>query len=114
MQFDDNSMEYIEHRARMRDFYLRRRSEILRLLFVLLVAFPVLFAATLLVPPVQGILSAKQRILEAQLEGMKRIPELEHKLEKLNSQISILATESIDRCPITDGRESHACWPTST
>jgi len=94
--FDDNSIEYFEHRARMREFYLRRGSEMMRVSVVMLAVFPLVFAVIYLIPPVQGLLRAKQHVVEAELEGMQRIPDLEQKIAKLDSQISILSTESID------------------
>ena len=96
MPFNDNSMEFLEYRARMREIYLRRRSKMLQMFFVLLVIFPLFFAAIFLVPSVQGILRAQQQILEARLEGMKQIPRLEQKLDKLESQMVLLTTESVD------------------
>ncbi|MCK2120816.1 hypothetical protein [Pseudomonas sp. PNPG3] len=73
----------------------RRRSQNLSFLLGYFVVFIFAFSAVLLVPPVQGILNKKELILAAELEGMKKIPELEKTLAKIEGQISLLNSGSV-------------------
>ncbi|WP_182374888.1 hypothetical protein [Pseudomonas putida] len=73
----------------------RRRSQILSLLLAYFFLVIVGFSAFLLVPAVQGILNKKEMILAAELEGMKRIPEIEKSLRSLEGQLAVLTSESV-------------------
>lgn len=96
MQPDDNSMEYLSHRLRYQDFFLKRRSQTFLGLFTFFLIVGVLSTLVAVLPPVRGVLRNKELILAAELEGMKRIPALEVKLEELDSKIIILTTKSVD------------------
>lgn len=64
---------------------------ILGYFFIMLIAFCVIS----LVPPIQGILNKKEQVIAAQLEGMKKIPDLEKNILRLESQLAILSSESV-------------------
>lgn len=96
MEFNDNSREYIRHMVNREDYLYRRRKQTLIIIFASLVLFPLVFSVLQLVPAYQSILSKEEQILDAQLEGMKKIPNIEKNLSQLESQISILSTESIE------------------
>ncbi len=97
MEFDDNSMAFFQYQDHMREIYFRRRQQMILVSIMLLFVFPMFLVAILLVPPIRGILNQQEQIMSARYEGMKKIPDLEQKLEKLEGQIGLLTTESIDR-----------------
>lgn len=99
MDFEGSSPDYISymsHRHRANESMFRRRRQNYTILFSFLIIIPISISIIFLVPPIQGILSKKEQLLSAQVEGMKRIPDIELKLEKLQNQIQILTTDSID------------------
>ncbi|EIU2834816.1 TPA: hypothetical protein L4810_006780 [Pseudomonas aeruginosa] len=99
MDFEGSSpdhFEYISHRARYFEYEYRRRKQTYTIVLVSMFLLTLIFSVLFLLPPVQGILSKKEQLLAAQVEGIKKIPDIESKLEKLQSQIQLLTTESID------------------
>jgi predicted PurR-regulated permease PerM len=96
MQIDDNSMEYLSQRLRHQDFFLRRRSQPFLAMLTFLILVGLISTLVVLLPPLHGILRNKELILAAELEGMKRLPALEAKLEEIESKITILSAKSVE------------------
>ena len=96
MEFDDNSIDYIKHRNRIEGVYLRRRVQSFQLLLAMIVLLTIVFVVVQLVPTYQSLLSRQEQILAAQLEGMKKIPDIEKKLSNIENKMALLTTESIE------------------
>jgi len=93
---DENSMQGLYEQARMHDLYRsRRRTLILGPIMFSFVLFT-LYCLFYFGPPVQGILNRYEQILNAQVEGMQKIPDLQNRLTKLESELNLLTTESVD------------------
>lgn len=73
----------------------KRRGQTLTFLLGYFLVFIFAFSVILLVPPIQGILNKKELILAAELEGMKKIPDLESALLKLEGQLRLLNSDSV-------------------
>src|SRR4051812_32354149 len=63
---------------------------------MLFVAVLLSFGVATLLPVVQGLLTKQDKLLAAELEGMSRIPDMAARLDRLNEQMTILSTASVD------------------
>jgi hypothetical protein len=89
---DDNSAERMFYHVRSREVDAWRRRTFVTILFsILVVASFVYFAPTL-----RSILLHKDKLLEAQLQGMQAIPDIQAKIASLNDQMKVLSTTSIE------------------
>lgn len=73
----------------------KRRSQ--NLFFLLGYFVFVLFAYCVvsIIPPVQAILVKKEQVMAAQLEGVKKIPDIEKNIERIEKQMTILNSDSV-------------------
>jgi len=96
MQIDDNPVEYIRNHMAFSDFTLRRRWQSLLLLFAAVISGVSIWILLTLLPPVSAILQRQEQLMAAELQGINRIPDISDKLLKLDAQMMILTTDSID------------------
>jgi len=78
------------------DFTLRRRWQSLLLLFAAVISGVSIWILLTLLPPVSAILQRQEQLMAAELQGINRIPDISDKLLKLDAQMMILTTDSID------------------
>lgn len=93
MALPEDSMHFLRRRSFRDEEAARRRLSIA--LFAVVFGF-FAYVVIVLLPPAAGILRRHEQILAAQAEGMKKIPNLEATIRKLEEQQSLLSTTSIE------------------
>jgi cell division protein FtsL len=97
MAFDDiNPAHYIRHRMAYEKSVMRRRLSGLLFAFLTIISAVIFWVTLTILPSVSSILQRQEQIMAAELQGVNKIPDISTKLQKLESQISLLTTESID------------------
>jgi hypothetical protein len=89
---DDNSAERMFYHVRSRELDTWRRRTFVTLLFSILVVASFIYFA----PTLRSILLHKDKLLEAQIQGMQAIPDIQAKIAGLNDQMKVLSTTSIE------------------
>jgi len=96
MSMQDDSSESSAQHSQSYENELWRQKRVMRLATIQLAMIPVYVVTIMLILPIRGILNKQEQIMSAQLQGMQKVPELEKKIAKLESQINLLTTESVD------------------
>jgi hypothetical protein len=89
---DDNSAERMFYHLHSRETAVWRRRTIITLIFAIVVMASLFYFG----PPIRSILQHKDKLLEAQLQGLQAIPDIQAKIAGLNDQMKVLSTTSIE------------------
>ena len=89
---DDNSAEKMLYHVRFREADIMRRRAIITIMFAMLAIASIGYFG----PTLRSILQHKDKLLEAQLQGMQAIPDIQSKIASLNDQTKVLSTTSIE------------------
>lgn len=93
---NESSAERFYFESRMRDSYLAKRRSLMTTFIMTLVLTAIFSLVVFFAPPIRGILEKQEQILSAQLDGMKKVPNIEEKLSNIESKITVLTTKSIE------------------
>ncbi len=89
---DDNSAERMFYHVRSHEINVLRRRAFITVILGALVLISFFYFG----PTLRSILQHKDKLLEAQLQGIQAIPDIQAKIASLNDQMKVLSTSSIE------------------
>src|SRR5437879_6137386 len=93
---NDDSAEMMFEHARFREHLQWRGRTRLMVILGMPLAFAFLYCVVSFAPPIRSILLHTDALLQAQIQGLQAVPDMQAKIAALNEQIKLLTTASVE------------------